>query len=430
MRELKIIIERQGLKVPVGTVDGDSADEAVFAYAPEYLNDPGSVPISISLPLREEPFSARQTRTFFEGLLPEGFTRRSVAQWIHVDDEDYLAILAALGGECLGALQVVDEDLGAVPDEYEPLTMEHVQLLAREGATRSAELVTKAHLSLTGASGKAGLYYDEENDRWYLPKGTAPSTHIVKQSHIRLDGIVTNEQLAQTTARLAGLPTPDSFIINLGTAKDDEILLATRRFDRVFDEKGRTIGTLPAPLRLHQEDFAQALGIPALDKYEKSRTPGGGYLRRMFEVLRLYSANPIEDQLLLWDAIIFDYLIGNTDSHIKNFSLLYSGDLKRRRLAPIYDIVSTCIYESSTRDLAFSIGGKNSLDEIGRADFGEEAAFCGLTAKTALDRFDRMAGRFEEALAEAQRQLSDKGFVQAARMRETILAKGGIASLH
>lgn len=46
--------------------------------------------------------------------------------------------------------------------------------------------MTKAHLSLTGASGKVGLYYDTENSAWYLPVGTAPSTHIVKQSHIRL----------------------------------------------------------------------------------------------------------------------------------------------------------------------------------------------------------------------------------------------------
>ena len=426
MRVLKIMIERQGQRVQVGTISGDSAGSAVFAYSAEYLKDPRRVPVSISLPLRKEPFSARQTRNFFEGLLPEGFTRRSVAQWIRADSEDYLSILAALGSECLGAVQVVDEEMDVPPEEYEPLTIEHVQMLAREGATRSAELVTKAHLSLTGASGKAGLYYDEPGDRWYLPKGTAPSTHIVKQSHIRLDGIVTNEQLGQLTAKLAGLPVPDSFIINVGNARDDEVLLATRRFDRVFGEGGRTISGLPVPFRLHQEDFAQALGIPALEKYEKN---GERYLHRMFETLRLHSANPIEDQLQLWDSVVFDFLIGNTDSHIKNFSMICSEDLARRRLAPVYDIVSTCIYESSTREMAFSIGGKSSLDEITRASFGKEAPACGLSRKAGLDRFDRIAERFGPALEEAARSLKDKGFVQAEKMRERILAKGGAASL-
>ena len=72
------------------------------------------------------------------------------------------------------------------------MSAEEVKRLAQEGATESAELVTKAHLSLTGASGKVGLYYDNEKDEWYLPYGDAPSTHIVKQSHVRLKNIVAN----------------------------------------------------------------------------------------------------------------------------------------------------------------------------------------------------------------------------------------------
>ena len=71
----------------------------------------------------------------------------------------------------------------------------------------------RSHLSLTGASGKVGLYYDAAGKQWYLPKGTAPSTHIVKQSHIRLSGIVANEQLSLRTAYYCGIEIPDSFII-------------------------------------------------------------------------------------------------------------------------------------------------------------------------------------------------------------------------
>ena len=88
--------------------------------------------------------------------------------------------------------------------------------LAAEGAQKSAEIVTKSHLSLTGASGKVGLYYDVVNDHWYLPQGTAPSTHIVKQSHVRLEGIVTNEQLSMMTAAKCGIDVPESFIMTWG----------------------------------------------------------------------------------------------------------------------------------------------------------------------------------------------------------------------
>ena len=79
-----------------------------------------------------------------------------------------------------------------------------------------------------------------------------------------------------------------------------------------------------------------------------------------------YSSIPIEDQLKLWDICVFNYLIGNTDNHIKNLSLLYGEDLKTIRLAPAYDIVSTMIYESSTENMALSIDGKYNIYDIKR----------------------------------------------------------------
>ena len=82
------------------------------------------------------------------------------------------------------------------------------------------------------------------------------------------------------------------------------------------------------------------MGISAIHKYEHNHS---GYLKQMFDLIRTYSADPIADQLMLWDICIFNFLIGNTDNHIKNVSLLYSEDLKSIRLAPAYDIVSTVI---------------------------------------------------------------------------------------
>ena len=210
MEKLIVSLERDGILCPVGSIRGESPSDACFAYAEEYRDRPDAAPISLSLPLQEEAFTPTQTKNFFEGLLPEGFTRRTVAQWMHVAEEDYLSILHGLGRECLGALCITAEREESEAS-YERITAQQVRQLAAEGATKSAELVTKAHLSLTGASGKAGLYYDAEHGEWYLPRGSAPSTHIVKQSHVRLDAIVTNEQLALQTAARCGIETAKSF---------------------------------------------------------------------------------------------------------------------------------------------------------------------------------------------------------------------------
>lgn len=341
MRNLGVWIEIGGLQTYVGRIIGEKEEDARFSYAEEYLSSNIARPISIHLPLSENAFSVDDTRNFFEGLLPEGFTRRCVAGLLHTDANNYLSLLAGLGNECLGAIKITDENNEVVNADYQKLTIDEVSQLAREGAMETAELVTKSHLSLTGASGKVGLYYDENNKDWYLPKGSAPSTHIVKQSHVRLDGIVTNEQLCMMTAGNMGIEIPESFIVNVGDGRDEEVLLATKRYDRAIKDGLKKINGLSVPYRLHQEDFSQAMGISAHNKYESDNA---GYLKMMFEIIRQKSFNPIADQLKMWDICIFNYLIGNTDNHIKNVSLLYDEELKTVCLAPAYDILSNIIY--------------------------------------------------------------------------------------
>ena len=420
-----ISIEKNGRMVPVGSIDGGDYRTAQFSYMDEYLDEANAVPVSISLPLQRERFSAGQTRQFFEGLLPEGFTRRSVAQWLHLDENDYLSILYQLGRECLGAVRVLKEGETQAAS-YEMITKQQVKALAAEGAQKSAEIVSKSHLSLTGASGKVGLYYDTAGNQWYLPQGTAPSTHIVKQSHVRLEGIVTNEQLSMMTAAKCGIEVPESFIIDLGSGEDNEVLYATRRYDRTFEGAADTISGLLVPLRLHQEDFSQALGISSANKYEKEHT---GYMRRMFELLRQFSSNPIVDQGKLWDIIVFCYLLGNTDAHVKNFSLLYGRDLRSIRLAPAYDLVSTTVYESSTREMSFYIGNDLLIDEITETSFREAATEIHIGERFASRRYNYICNHFREALRETAAELQEAGFSKAKEIEEKILHTGGYAKL-
>ena len=313
------------------------AGESVFRYSDEYMagtDGRQGRPISISLPLQKEPFTPEQTRNFFSGLLPEGFMRRRVSELVHVGEDDYTEILADLGRECIGAIKALPVEPGEAVQvsgkdsrlaaqeqedslpaangsgkdapgnnaEYVRLSRDEIASLAGEGVVEASELVMKAHLSLTGASGKVGLYLDPETKEWFLPVGEAPSTHIVKQSHIRLGGIIANEQLCLMTAKKLGIDVPKSFIIEMGGSRDSQVLLATERFDRKwpagFDAGGKPVSGTDAerkraaeaqlisghvrPYRLHQEDFAQALGIPAKDKYE---APGDHYLGKAFKLL-------------------------------------------------------------------------------------------------------------------------------------------------
>ena len=378
--------------------------------------------ISLSLPTEKNDFSPKDTRNFFEGLLPEGFARKSVAKWIHAEEEDYLTVLEVLGAECLGAIRVGDE---AESGSYVELTMDEVKSLAREGVSKSTEMITEAHLSLTGASGKVGLYYDESEDVWYKPIGSAPSTHIVKQSHVRLSGIVTNEQLSLVTAEKLGIDIPESFIINVGHGGDEDVLFATKRYDRILKNNHFGQG-ISRPLRLHQEDFAQALGIAAADKYEKS---GQNYLSKIFNLIRNNASNPINDQLKMWDIIVYDFFVGNTDNHIKNISLLYSYDLRSISLAPAYDIVSTAIYEGSSREMAIGIGGERVIDNIGEKHFIDAASEIGLSKKIAMGRFDKIANEFESAINEACKRMENEGYQDVRKIKEMILRKGGFGHM-
>lgn len=416
--EFTVSIDIQGNPVVVGSISGESSADARFAYAADYLNASEAVPISISLRLQSEPFSAEQTKSFFDGLLPEGFTRRAVASNLHLDENDYVQILYRLGRECIGALRIHRK--GETPQaSYDELTHEQVRELAREGATESAAVVIESRLSLAGATGKVGLYRDPKAGAWYLPRGAAPSTHIVKQSHVRLERIVPNELLCLLTARQCGIDVPQTTIVDLGSGKDEDILLASERFDRRFSESPGFVNELPMPLRLHQEDFAQALGIPASRKYEN----GDRHLAKMFALLRTHSAQPIEDQLKLWDRIVFNYLIGNTDGHLKNYALLYSEDLKTVRLAPAYDVINTIGYKGMTHEMSFAIGNAKRIEGVTRDSFRLAAKEAGLGERMALSRLDNMIQRFRPALDSAAEMLTHQGVKGIEALKDTILCR-------
>lgn len=424
MKKYLVYLEIMGTPQLVGSIYGNGFRDAVFQYSRDYITSENSLPISVSLPFSENPFSTEETKCFFEGLLPEGFSRKSVANWIKTDEEDYLSILAALGRECLGALMIVKEGDVLQEPGYKLLTIDKVKELASEGATKSTQILMETHLSLAGASGKVGLYFDDDNNKWYLPEGRAPSNYIVKQSHVRLSSIVLNEQLCMLTAKELGIDTPKSFIINTGKGTDSEVLFATNRYDRISSSEKRIKG-LKVPFRLHQEDFAQAMGIPSGQKYETEKK---GYLSRMFEIIRGYTTNPIAEQMKLWKILCFNYLIGNGDAHIKNYSLLYNENLKNIKVAPAYDIVCTRCYNLRDEASMF-IGNEINFKSIKRDTFKEAAKEAGLTEKVALKIFDEIADGFEKALNKASDNLNETEISGVEKLKNKILESSGYRNI-
>ena len=152
-------------------------------------------------------------------------------------------------------------------------------------------------------------------------------------------------------------------------------------------------------------------------------------MRDMFALLRRNSSDPVRDQLKLWDLIVFNFLLGNTDAHLKNYSLLHGQNPKTVRLAPAYDLISTTAYRSSTRDMSFRIGGKLSVDEIDRGVFLDAAEEVGLGRRIAMQHFDTIADQFENALQETAAELAEQGYSRAAAIAQEVLATGGICQL-
>ncbi len=194
-------------------------------------------------------------------------------------------------------------------------------------------------------------------------------------------------------------------------------MFATKRYDRIIPEDGKCLDGQPVPLRLHQEDFAQALGIPASRKYER---PGAEHLKKMFELLRNNSCDVMVDFMKLWEITIFNCMIGNTDNHIKNLSVLYSPDLRQIRLAPAYDMISTLFYPGSTEEMAILINQKSNIRNLTREDFAYEARRVGLGSKLAMNRYDDMVRRFPAVLEQARAEIVAMGFQEANEISEVI----------
>ena len=321
-----------------GQLHSDDNDRFSFRYAPEYIQQKG-VALSCSLPLQSEEFSYREARPFFAGVLPEESSRDIVADRLNVSRNNDIKLANAIGGDCAGAVSLLPAGQKPLPEGHKVvwLTPEEFAAVLRNLSERSL-LAPGDHvrLSLAGAMCKLTLCHDGE--RFGIPDENTPSTHIIKPGRADLPDLVHNECFCARLVEKAGLSVAKTSVLE----HEAGTFLIVERYDR---HDGH---------RIHQEDFCQALGYVPTDKYQSNGGPG---FKECYALLRRHVTSPAAAINMLTRAVIFNILIGNNDAHAKNFSLLRHAN-GTITLAPLYDLVSTEIYDRfHNGDMAMKFGG-------------------------------------------------------------------------
>ncbi len=390
----------------VGTLEQDNSGLMQFSYNQAWLEKPGAMPLSRSLPLQSDVFSGKKARPFFAGILPEEGPRKKVAEILGISDINDFAMLERIGGECAGAVSLLPEGVALTDPKNarnRELTEPELLQLIAELPNRPLMVGTDGlRLSLAGAQDKLPVIV--RDNRLSLPLDGTPSTHILKPEPNRFPGLAANEMFCMTLAQAVGLNTPNTEYRLIGKTP----CLLVQRYDRATDEDGHTT-------RLHQEDFCQALGFPPERKYQAE---GGPTLSDCISLLRDWSTVPVLDIPSFINGLIFNVLIGNADAHGKNYSLLYSGG--ERRLSPYYDLVSTLAWSELSKNLAMKIGGCESVNAFTIGDWKKMARKTGLGWPMMRERMAESCHSILNELGEVQAQTTAFGESMVALLCETI----------
>lgn len=386
-----------------------------FSYHSSWLALPHSRPISLSMPLRRQPYTGDEAYNFFDNLLPDNpeIRARVVARYGSASTQPF-DLLASIGRDSVGALQLLPQ--GSVPPDvrridYRPLTETEVENILngyRAGAPLGMlQEEQDFRISIAGAQEKTALL--DYQDQWCLPLNATPTTDIIKlpighiQSHsftIDLSESVENELLCTLIAREFGLPVPDCQIMHAGQVK----ALAVKRFDRQFAADGSWI------MRLPQEDFCQVLNVPAARKYESHGGPG---IKAIMDYL-LGSLRSNEDRYQFMQIQVLFWLLAATDGHAKNFSVFIRPD-GAFCLTPFYDILSVYPVMGGTglnrRDarLAMGLNGsrgkKYEIEQIFPRHFFHTASAVGFSHGSMARILQDFAQQVDPVIARVRAQL-------------------------
>jgi serine/threonine-protein kinase HipA len=363
----------------VGRLRRDGSGAVDFRYDESWLNWGDAIPVSLSLPLREDHYIGQSVLAVFENLLPDNLdVRRRLAEKSQAGGSDAFSLLAAVGRDCVGALQFLPEGVETPPAgsiDARPVSHEEIARILADlrrnplGVGEDREF----RISIAGAQEKTALLFWQ--GKWHIPHGTTATTHILKPeighlpSGLDLSLSVENEYLCLKLAAALDLPAAKAEMADFAGRKT----LVVERFDRLWTRDGRL-------LRLPVEDCCQALSVPPNLKYESDGGPG---IRAIAELLK-GSDTPANDLRILFKAQLVFWLLGATDGHAKNFSIRLASR-GRFSLAPLYDIMSAQPnldakqIRKNQMKLAMAVGKRRhyAIDSIAMRHFEQTAEVCG-----------------------------------------------------
>lgn len=321
----------------VGRLERAPNGAVSFQYDPDWLDWPYVFGASLSLPLRQAAYRGAAVTAVFDNLLPDSADiRRRVAERVGAEGTDPYSLLAAIGRDCVGAMQFLPD--GEAVDggggiQGEPLGDTEIEALLADlkGNPLGLEPQEAFRISIAGAQEKTALL--RHDGQWLRPIGTTPTTHILKpqlgeiptaSGTVDMTASVDNEHYCLALLAAFGLPVARTEVATFGARR----VLVVERFDRQWTSDGRL-------LRVPQEDCCQALGVPSARKYQSEGGPGAAAIIRQLGA----SDEPVIDQQAFLASQIIFWLIGATDGHAKNFSLFLrpGGGF---RLTPFYDVLS------------------------------------------------------------------------------------------
>jgi len=398
----------------VGTWHIPTRGEVELHYDPDWMKSDAGRPLSLSLPFGVDasPIKGEKVANFFDNLLPDSLEiRKRVASRFKTGSTEAFDLLQAIGRDCVGAVQLLPHD--DRPEGFD--TIEGTAMSDGEIAAHLRNAVSTPgmgqhddeedfRISLAGAQEKTALL--RHDGKWMRPHGATPTTHIFKlplgqvgnNTKVDLQTSVENEWLCMNLLQAFGLEVADTRIMDF----DGQRVLCVERFDRRKHPSGNWL------LRLPQEDFCQALGVPPHRKYEADGGPGVQDLARILTS----SQRSLEDIETLVTCQILFWMLAGIDGHAKNFSIrLLPGG--RFQLTPLYDVMSAWpvigrgpgMWSWQKVKLAMAVAGKNRhyhLEDIQRRHFDAMAARCGYAqnAEAIVQKLiARVPGAIEEVTA-------------------------------
>lgn len=375
-----------------------------FDYDQSWLDFEGRRSISLSMPLSHQGYTGPIVENFFDNLLPDSQPLRNRLQVrVGADSGRCFDLLARIGRDCIGALQLLPEGQSAEVRsiQAQPLAEKEIADILKNYYSMPLGIDPDSdfRISLAGAQEKTAFLYHQ--GRWCRPAGATPTSHLFKlpigalgRSGVDLSESIENEWLCQQILKAFGMQVAPAEIMVFCGRK----VLVVERFDRKWAEDGSWL------IRLPQEDMCQATGTSSHLKYESDGGPG---MQKVMDIL-LGSRRSQEDRSAFMKAQLIFWMLAAIDGHAKNFSIFHlPGELYQ--LTPLYDVISVHPLVAAQQldqqrvAMAMAVQGKNRhyrWDMISRRHWLDAARKCRFSSEEMdliiLDCCDRLEGVIDQ----------------------------------